>query len=119
MNAEQLHILQHSLGCDQYGKGTRYRNRFVTDPKSHDGIICEELVQRGLMVDHGPQALADGMHCYSVTRSGESEMIAASPKPPKLSRSAKRYRKWLKADCGMKFGEWLKQNMENYENECR
>lgn len=119
MKPEQLHILQHSLGCDKYGNGTRYRNRYVTDATSTEGMECQELCRLGFMRDLGRQEIAGGMNCYSVTALGEKAMIENSPKPPKLSRSAARYRKWLQADCGMKFGEWLKQNMENYENECR
>lgn len=75
MNPTHLHILQHSLGVDQYGRnpaGYRpnsddefgcYRNRFVTDPTSPDGQQCQQLVTLGFMHDHGPQSIAGGMHC--------------------------------------------------------
>ena len=66
MNQEQLHILQHSLGVDQYGQG--------------------EIV----------------------TESGKAAVRCESPKPPKLTRSQKRYREFLNEDCGASFGEWLK-----------
>ena len=55
MTPEQLHILQHSLGLDEYGRGTMYRNHFVTGEGSLDHPHCVALVEAGLMnqrVDH-------------------------------------------------------------------
>lgn len=114
MNPSHLHILQHSLGVDKYARGSRYRNRFITEPSSVDGVLCQELVAHGLMKDHGPQSIAGGMTFYSVTHEGEKEMEQHSEKPPKLSRSAQRYRSWLKADCGISFGEYLKLKPSDY-----
>lgn len=117
MNANQLHILQHSLGCDQYGRSEHrgadegdgcfgyYRNRYVSDPEPD--LI--ELVTFGLLKDHGPQSLAGGMHCYTVTEHGLAHMRLDSPKPPKLTRSQQRWRDYLKvADCFESFGAYLK-----------
>jgi hypothetical protein len=42
---QELHILQHSLGLDRYGKGHTYRNRFVTDENTIDFPHCESLTQ--------------------------------------------------------------------------
>ncbi len=105
---EHLHILQHSLGLDQYGRGQWYRNHFVTGPDGTDFADCRALVACGLMTDHGPQELAGGMHCFSVTELGMTIVREFSPLPPKLTRSQRRYEEFLKADCGMKFGEWLR-----------
>ena len=104
MTPELIHILQHSLGCDQYGQ-TDYRghdegdgcwhysrNRFVTDPAGQDGIRCQELGSMGFMADHGPQSIAGGMHCYTVTAAGRDAMIQQSPKKPKVSLGRRRYR---------------------------
>jgi hypothetical protein len=49
MNPKLLHILQHSLGLDEYGRGTFYRNRFVTGEGSTDHPLCMELVALGYM----------------------------------------------------------------------
>ena len=108
MKSDHLHILQHSLGVDQYGRGNQYRNRFVTDAGSTDGLLCQELVADGLMRHHGAQPVFGGMNTYSVTDQGVSAMNANSPKPPKLTRGRERYRQFLNEDCGMPFGEWLK-----------
>jgi hypothetical protein len=120
LTPEQLHILQHSLGCDKYGQSKSrgrdehdgcfgfYRNRFVTDAASEDGKICEEIVAAGLMQSHGPQKLAAGMHCYGVTQAGILVMDEQSPEPPKLTRGQQRYREFLRSECGESFGEWLK-----------
>lgn len=105
MNPNHLHILQHSLGCDQHGRPTPlgrtpnrddefgcYRNRYVTDATCPAGQQCQELVTLGYLYDHGPQSLAGGMNCYSVTQAGYDAMRAASPPPPKLTRSQRTYR---------------------------
>lgn len=104
MKPEHLHILQHSLGVDQYGHGTQYRNCYFSDPTSD--LI--ELCDLGFMADLGSQSLAGGMHCYYVTSEGKKAMRENSPIPPQLSRSQQRYRQFLREDSGMTFGEWLK-----------
>ena len=45
-------------------------------------------------------------NCY-VTDAGIEAMQAASPKPPKLTKSQERYRRYLAADLGVSFREWL------------
>jgi hypothetical protein len=47
MSPKLLHILQHSLGLNEYGRGTFYRNRFVTGEGSIDRLLCMELVELG------------------------------------------------------------------------
>ena len=114
MNAELLHILQHSLGCDEHGRGRQYRNHFVTDPTSADGKLCLELVGLGLMLDRGPQTLAAGMHCFCVTEQGKVTMAMNSPQPPKISPGRRRYLVYLSsADAfgSPSFGDWLKRGL--------
>ncbi len=106
MTANQLHILQHSLGCDEYGRADRayrdegdgcfghYRNRFISDPDPD--LIT--LIEMGLMKDYGNQLLFSGMHYYSVTKLGIATMRAESPKPPKISRAKQRYLDYLRAE---------------------
>ena len=110
MDKELLHILQHSLGVDQYGIGPQYRNRFVTGPGSKDFENCAKLVELGFMKDHGPWQLAGGDHFFSVTSAGVNAMSSASPAPPKLTRGQRRYKEFLDADWfDGSFGDWLKQ----------
>lgn len=104
MTPQQLHALQHSLGCDEYGRGTRYRNRYVCD--AGDPTI-DSLVALGFMRDHGAWKLTGGMHYYSVTPEGVAAMERESPAPPKVSRSRQRYLDFLNADSGLSFREWL------------
>jgi hypothetical protein len=86
-----------------------YRNHFVTGQGTSDWPNCNELVAMDLMWDNGPQSLAGGMHCFTVTEKGKNAMLFNSPNPPKVSRSRQRYLSWLRSDCGMTFGEWLRQ----------
>lgn len=108
MDDKLLHILQHSLGLDQYGRGSRYRNHFCTGPGSKDFDMCRDLVARGFMVDHGKRALAGGDHLFSVTPEGDETVREHSPKPQKLTRSQKRYRDYLEvSDCYENFHHYL------------
>lgn len=104
LTKEQLHILQHSLGVDEYGRGDMYRNRYVCDPNAE----MDALVALGMMMDRGGQPIAGGMHCYQVTDAGKIAMRRESPRPPKLTRSQLRYRAFLNADIGCTFFEYLK-----------
>lgn len=104
MNPEHLHILQHSLGLDQYAQGSMYRNRYVCDPNP-DTIA---MLSMGWLKDCGPQEMMSNMHYYEVTDAGKIAMFAASQKPPKLTAAQRRYKAFLRADCGMTFIEWLK-----------
>ena len=108
MTAEQLGILQHSLGVDQYGRGEQYRNHFCAGGR--DEAICRELVAMGYMKQHRTTALFPDFNC-SVTEEGKAAMRKESPAPSKRTRSQQRYRDWLRvSDCfpDMKFGDWLK-----------
>jgi hypothetical protein len=121
MTPEQLHILQHALGCDEYGQNdhpeTRsgpdhlpyYRNHFCAGGK--DEATCEELVRLGYMEQHATTKWLPYFNC-SVTKAGIAAMKEASPRPPKLSRSQKRYREFLRADCSMTFREWIGSEKE-------
>lgn len=110
LNKLQLQILQHSLGCDQYGRGCSSRNHFVTDESSNDGRTCLELVSLGLMTNDGPRALCGGMSVFHVTAEGKDVMRSQSPEPPpepKLTRSQKRYLEYIRSDSGLSYREWL------------
>ena len=104
----QLHILQHSLGVDQYGQGRAYRNHYVIGSNCDGFSDCQELVQLGLMTEHPPREITGGMYWFMVTQEGRKAVQEQSPPPPKLTRSQRRYRNYVQADCNMSFGEWLK-----------
>ena len=106
----RLHILQHSLGLDQYGRGSQYRNHFATGPGGDDFVLCVELAEMGLMKDCGTRSFTGDMHCFVVTREGKNFVSQNSPKPPpvpKPTASQKRYRDYMDSDCGLTFAEWI------------
>jgi hypothetical protein len=102
-----LEILQHALGLDRYGCGSGYRNHFVTGPGTPDFEQCRELAAQGLMEDHGVHPMCGGSHLFTVTEAGRRYVRDHSRKPPKLTRSQRRYRDYLAADSGLSFREWL------------
>jgi hypothetical protein len=107
MQAEHLHILQHSLGLDQYGRGSFYRNHFVTGEGSDDHPGCMALVAEGLMTRHAGSALTGEMDLFRVTEAGRAAVVEHSLAPPKLTAGQRRYRQWLNLDGAMSFGQWL------------
>lgn len=111
LSPSQLHILQHSLGLDQYGRGSEYRNRFVTGPGSKDWDDCQTLVSGACMYDHGPMSIAGGMHCFQVTDWGRLKMQEQNPEPPKISKAKQRYHEWMAVgECyqDWNFIDWLR-----------
>ena len=110
LTTKQLQILQHALGLDQYGQGTMYRNHFCAGGKDEDR--CRELVAMGYMQQHQTTEVLPYYNC-SVTEAGKQAVREQSPKPPKLTRSQHRYRDFLRADSGLKFGEWLKARQKS------
>lgn len=105
LTKEQLHVLQHALGVDEYGRGQQYRNHFCAGGADED--ICRELVAMGLMTTFTRSYLP--YYNGTVTEAGKVAMLAQSPKPPKLTRSQERYRRFLKADTGESFAMWLRE----------
>jgi hypothetical protein len=106
----KLHILQHSLGLDQYGAGRQYRNHFVTGPGGKDYEDCCSLVEMGSMKNHGTSAISGGSDCFTVTPAGIDYVALNSPtRPPapKLTRSQKRYQEYRNSDCGLTYAEYL------------
>ncbi|MCG3177487.1 MAG: hypothetical protein MOGMAGMI_02461 [Candidatus Omnitrophica bacterium] len=102
LTPEELHVLQHTLGIDQYGRGEMYRNYFWGQDDR-----CENMVACGYMrLVQNPT----GDVLYVVTDAGKKAVLAQSPAPPKLTRSQARYQKYLDtgADYCMSFGEWLR-----------
>jgi len=108
MNPKQLHILQHSLGLDQYGRGTFFRNHFVTGEGSKDHADCMALVAAGLMTMRSGNPLSGGDDVFSVSDAGKKAVVEHSPAPPKLSKSKQRYQDFLSFDSSVTFIEYLK-----------
>lgn len=110
LSKHQLQILQHSLGCDEFGRSRTDRNHFMTDVDSKDGPTCLELVSLGLMHNRGSIEWCGGMSLFHVTAKGKEQMRLQSPQPPpetKLTRGERRYLEYLRADCGLSFREWM------------
>ena len=117
MDDKHLHILQHSLGLDQYGRGTFYRNHFVTGEGSKDHADCMALVASGFMTVRAGNALSGGGDVFRVTDAGKAAVVYHSPSPPKLTRSQQNYQDWLRHDSDMSFIDWLKMRARRSENE--
>jgi len=109
---KDLHILQHALGVDEYGRGQQYRRHFVTGPGSLDHPTCMSLVDRGLMSREPASPLTGGDDLFLVTPAGRVWMAENSPAPPKLTRSQRRYRAYLEADSSHSFSEWIRYYRE-------
>jgi hypothetical protein len=96
MQKRYLSILQHTLGLDEYGRGSRYRNHFVTGERTDDYPICMELVEAGLMTRRVPPVpCGEGSCVFAVTKDGDAYIAANSPKPPVLTASQQRYRRYI------------------------
>lgn len=106
LTTRELEILQHALGVDEFGQGRMYRNHFCAG--GDDEEVCRQLVALGYM-ETFTRSYLPYYNC-TVTKTGKAAMLAESPRPPKLTRSQARYRKFLDADTGGSFKEWLKQS---------
>lgn len=119
MEKELLHILQHSIGVDQYGQGDQYRNHFATGPGGKDFEKCQQLCGMGLMRDLGTRNIWGNMHCFVVTQKGIEAVAIESPSPPKISRSKKRYQEYLEnADCFDNFRDFLRYDTARRKGLC-
>ena len=109
-----LHVLQHALGRDEYGRRPRgrdddYRNHYCAGEGHHGFDLCRSAVEQGLMREHAPREISGGDHIFTVTDAGRDYIAVHSPRPPKVSRSRARYRAFLNEDSSLTFGEWLKE----------
>lgn len=103
---EQLSILQHSLGLDQFGQGNSYRNHYCSDPTAD----LQALVDAGYMEDRGEIPMWGNQNGYTVTEAGREAIREFSPKPPpprKTTRSQRRYRAFLRSETSSSFIDWV------------
>lgn len=103
----ELHILQHALGADEYGRWPKGHDWYYRDYYIGEDATADALVEAGLMKKFDGNAATGGDCCYRVTGNGIVAMRQASPEPPKLTKSQQRYRDFLAADLGISFREWL------------
>lgn len=81
-----LHVLQHALGIDEYGRGESYRNSYVASEGHHSWALLIDLEAAGFMVRCGPHDLFGGGYRFMVTEAGRAYVREHSPKPPKRAR---------------------------------
>jgi hypothetical protein len=103
MTPRQLEIIQHTLGCDQYGKTAHrdvpahpdyfpyHRNHFCAG--ASDEPDCRALVEIGYMQQHETTEWLPYFNC-SVTKAGIEAMRRESPAPPKKTRSQLRFEEY-------------------------
>ena len=97
MTKQQLEILEHALGVNQYGQGPMYRNDYCAG--GDDVEVCKELIAMGYMIQHKTTDWLPYFNC-SVTREGKKAVIEESPKPPKKTRSQLRMEEYRSfSDC--------------------
>jgi hypothetical protein len=112
----QLHILQHSLGLDEYGRGRPYRNHYVAG--GDDVNKCRSLADLGLMKEHKPTSISGNSPWFSVTPAGINTISEQSPKPPRLSAAKSRYQEYLDVgDCYENFAHFLGYDKPEFETQ--
>lgn len=104
---EQLHILRHSLGLDDTGRGREYRNHYAIATSCSGWPEVQALIEKGLMKDTGVVPMWGELHGVVVTEAGK-EAARQLDSMPMLTLGQRRWRAWLHADNGLTFGEWLK-----------
>lgn len=115
MSERILSILQHSLGVDKFGRGTQYREHFVTGEGSIDYPICMEAERLGLMTRHAGNALTGEMDLFLVTDAGRAFVAEHSPRPDRRQKARDRYSRFLDISDVMPdltFGDFLRREKE-------
>lgn len=111
LTPEQAEVLLHTLGLSEPGSSST-RNLFVSgkgDPRLAD---LEALVAAGLMREtRRPGFLAEEDRVFKATDAGLAHALAIQPKPPKLTRSQERYRRWQDLDSNLPFADFLRWRM--------
>ncbi|MCK9154484.1 MAG: hypothetical protein M0P12_00070 [Paludibacteraceae bacterium] len=103
----ELKILRHSLGTDWEGNLTWHRNFY--DPAGEDISICESLLAKGYMTKEKTPTAFIGNNLFYVTEKGKQFVRENEPVKKVLTRSQERYRKFIRENSCLDFGEWLKK----------
>lgn len=111
LTADQLHILQHSLGVDEREeKRCPYRNHYVA---AEGQTELEQLVALGMMTPGRAVGWMDpDDRVYRVTEAGRAVALAALPPVPKRTRSQARYRRYMRVADLMSFREFMDAERE-------
>jgi len=111
LDPKMLHVLRHSLGIGEQGRGAIYRNHFVAGAGSADHETCLHLVSLGYMHHRAnwSSALTGGDDLFVVSDEGKRAARATAEADPKRTRAQRRYARFLDSDSGLSFGEWLRQ----------
>lgn len=102
-------ILCHALGLDRCGRGHSDRNHFVTGEGSTDHSLCMQATEHGLMTRRDGSFLTGGDDLFTVTDAGRVFVRENKPEVPQATRAQRRYQRYLEADSGLSFGDWLKR----------
>lgn len=108
LSKELLHILQHSLGVNEYGEGEQFRNHFCAG--GDDVARCRQLAEYGYMKENTRihPSLSGGSPAFNVTPEGIDAVALQSPTKPKLSRSKQRYQEYRDvSECYESFKHFL------------
>jgi len=73
MTSKEREIMEHATAWN-HPTGRFYRNHFVTDPESTDGVVIRGLVERGLMEMSVSSDLSGGMPVFRVTEAGKEAL---------------------------------------------
>ena len=99
-----LHILQHSLGLDEFGQGSQYRNHYCAG--GDDVVLCRDLAGLGYMKERPATVISGDCPWFSVTPSGIDAVALFSPPPPP-QKKRKQWHEYLDCDYADSFGEFL------------
>ncbi len=99
-----LHILQHTLGVDEYGQGRQYRNHYVAG--GDDVRLCRELAALGYMKERPATVISGGDPWFCVTPAGvDAVALFSPPAPPPKKRT--QWNEYIDYDSCDSFGEFL------------
>lgn len=101
-------ILHHALGISAEQRKP-YRNHYVTGDGCSNMQQIQRLCAAGLMVKAiCPGFLSNSDQLFLVTEEGRNEAMRTLPNQPTLTRSQKRYRRYLQYGSDESFIDWMR-----------
>ncbi|WP_051534695.1 hypothetical protein [Deefgea rivuli] len=111
LSKKALHILQHSLGLDEYGQGRQYRNHYVAGEGHHSWPELLALEASGHITRRkiNPALIGgESEFCFCVTDKGIDTVAQESPAPPAIPKSKKTYDDYCSiSECYDNFAHFL------------